>query len=186
MATSADYLPAGGERDPMHYTPQSSQRARGVECWAVLANLGRRGVGDLVERSCALARRFASGLRDGGHEILNEVVLNQVVVGFGSAARTDAVIAAVQADGTCWCGPTTWQDRRAMRVSVSCWATGEEDVDRSVAAINSAAGSVGLGDSRGGVILLDSRPSAAADRGPGGGSSLAGPLSAVGPAVVQK
>jgi glutamate/tyrosine decarboxylase-like PLP-dependent enzyme len=119
----------------MHYTPQSSQRARGAEVWAALAALGREGVADLVERSCRLARRAADSLRDSGHAILNDVVLNQVVVDFGDPDRTDAVIAAVQRDGTCWCGPTTWHGRRAMRVSVSGWSTTEEDIDRSIAAI---------------------------------------------------
>ena len=123
----------------MHFTPQSSQRARGAEVWAVLAALGREGVADLVERCCRLARRVADGMRESGHEVLNEVVLNQVVVDFGDPDRTDAVIAAVQRDGTCWCGPTTWQGRRAMRVSVSGWCTTEQDIDRSIAAIRACS-----------------------------------------------
>ncbi|MGE5287401.1 MAG: pyridoxal phosphate-dependent decarboxylase family protein [Micromonosporaceae bacterium] len=135
MRASAAYLTAGAEREPMEFTPQSSQRARGVECWAVLSHLGRDGVAALVERSCELARRFAEGLRAAGHTVLNDVVLNQVVAAFGDAERTDAVIAAVQKEGTCWCGPTTWQGRRAMRISVSCWATTRDDVDRSVEAV---------------------------------------------------
>ena len=78
-------------------------------------------------------------MRAAGFDVLNEVVLNQVLVSFGTAARTDAVIAAVQADGTCWCGPTTWHDVRAMRVSVSGWSTTEDDIDRSVAAVRACA-----------------------------------------------
>jgi 7-keto-8-aminopelargonate synthetase-like enzyme len=69
----------------------------------------------------------------------NDVVLNQVIVDFGDQARTGAAIAAVQEEGTCWCGPTTWRGRAAMRVSVSCWNTTEEDVDRSVAAVVACA-----------------------------------------------
>ena len=72
--------------------------------------------------------------------MLNDVVLNQVVVAFGDAARTDAVIAALQEDGTCWCGPTTWRGRRAMRVSVSGWNTTEDDIDASIAAVRACAG----------------------------------------------
>jgi glutamate/tyrosine decarboxylase-like PLP-dependent enzyme len=132
MQARAAYLVAEAEHEPMEYTPQSSQRARGAEVWAVLATLGRGGVAALVERSCALARRFAEGLAATGFQVLNEVVLNQVVVEFGDAERTAAVIAAVQEDGTCWCGPTTWQGRRAMRISVSCWATTDGDIDRSI------------------------------------------------------
>jgi glutamate/tyrosine decarboxylase-like PLP-dependent enzyme len=126
--------------EAMHLTPQSSQRARGAELWAALAALGRDGVAGLVDRTCGLARRFAGGMRAAGDEVLNDVVLNQVLVAFGDAPRTDAVIAAVQDDGTCWCGPTTWHGRRAMRVSVSCWNTTEDDIDKSVAAVQACAG----------------------------------------------
>lgn len=139
MAAPAAYLPGGATREPMHFTPQSSQRARGAEVWAALAALGRDGVAGLVERTCALARRFADGIREAGYQVLNEVVLNQVVVDFGDPARTAGIIAAIQDDGTCWCGQTSWRGRPAMRVSVSCWATTEADVDASVAAIRDCA-----------------------------------------------
>ncbi len=138
MEATASYLP-GSTATGMGLTPQSSQRARGVEVWAALASLGRDGVAELVDRSCALARRFAGGLREAGFDVLNDVVLNQVLVSFGSTEQTDAVIAAVQQDGTCWCGPTTWHDVRAMRVSVSAWSTTEDDIDRSVAAVRACA-----------------------------------------------
>ena len=138
MALSAAYLP-GFAGETIGLTPQSSQRARGVEVWATLAALGRDGVAELVDRSCRLARRFAEGVSSAGFEVLNHVVLNQVMVSFGSAETTDGVIAAVQDEGTCWCGPTTWQDRRAMRVSVSGWSTTEDDIDRSIAAVRECA-----------------------------------------------
>jgi glutamate/tyrosine decarboxylase-like PLP-dependent enzyme len=92
-------------------------------------------VADLVERCCRLARRFADRLASAGVEVVNDVVLNQVLVSFGDDARTDRVIDAIQRDGTCWMGGTTWRGRRLMRISVSNFATTEEDVDRSVAAI---------------------------------------------------
>ena len=101
--------------------------------------MGRDGLSDLIERNCRFAGRFAAELKKGGGEILNEVVLNQVLVAFGDAARTRQVIERVQQDGTCWCGPTEWQGRTAMRISVSSWATRDEDVDRSVEAILQAA-----------------------------------------------
>jgi glutamate/tyrosine decarboxylase-like PLP-dependent enzyme len=100
---------------------------------------------DLIERTCALATRFADGLRDAGYEILNDVVLNQVLVSFGTDARTRQVIEAVQRDGTCWCGGTRWHGRDAMRISVSNWATTETDVDRSLAAILRAAAAPSAG-----------------------------------------
>src|SRR5690348_5217665 len=132
----------------MHVTPQSSQRARGAEVWAVLAALGRDGVADLVDRTCALARRFADGMRGAGHSVANDVVLNQVVVDFGDEARTSAVIAAVQDEGTCWCGPTVWQGRAAMRVSVSAWNTTAQDIDHSVAAITQVSAQLGAAGQR--------------------------------------
>jgi glutamate/tyrosine decarboxylase-like PLP-dependent enzyme len=140
MSLTAAYLPQGGHREPSQYTPELSRRARGVEIWAALKSLGRGGLAELIERDCRLARRFADALRQAGCEILNEVVLNQVLVSFGGAARTRQVIERVQRDGTCWCGPTEWQGRTAMRISVSSWATRDEDVERSVAAILRAAG----------------------------------------------
>jgi glutamate/tyrosine decarboxylase-like PLP-dependent enzyme len=135
MGQSAAYYVAGEQREPMHYTPETSRRARGVEIWAALRSLGRSGLADLIERTCCYAERFADGLRNAGYDVLNDVCLNQLVVSFGSDAVTQRVIDEVQRDGTCWCGGTRWHDRAAMRISVSSWATTEADVDRSLAAI---------------------------------------------------
>jgi len=140
MAITAAYLPTTTPfRNPSDFTPELSRRARGVEVWAALRQLGRAGVADLIEGCCRHATAFAEGLEAAGFEILNDVVLNQVLVSFGDAATTRRVIAAVQEDGTCWCGPTEWQGRVAMRISVSSWATTAEDVQRSLAAIVRAA-----------------------------------------------
>jgi glutamate/tyrosine decarboxylase-like PLP-dependent enzyme len=139
MAVSAAYLLEPGLRDPMDYAPEMSRRARGVEIWAALRALGRSGLADLVERCCRHATRFADGLAAAGHRILNEVVLNQVLVSFGDAARTGRVIAAIQEEGTCWCGGTVWKGQAAMRISVSSWATTEKDVERSLASMLSIA-----------------------------------------------
>jgi glutamate/tyrosine decarboxylase-like PLP-dependent enzyme len=135
MAVTAAYLPQSAHREPSHFTPELSRRARGVEVWAALRSLGRSGLTDLIERNCRHARRFAEALAAGGCQVLNEVVLNQVLVSFGDAARTTQVIEAVQRDRTCWCGPTVWQGHTAMRISVSSWATRDEDVERSIEAI---------------------------------------------------
>jgi glutamate/tyrosine decarboxylase-like PLP-dependent enzyme len=136
MAITAEYLPTTSpHRNPSDFTPELSRRARGVEVWAALAALGRDGVADLVSRCCRHARRFAEGLRAAGFEVLNDVVLNQVLVAFGDAERTARAIAAVQAEGTCWAGITTWQGRTAMRISVINWATTDDDVERSLAAM---------------------------------------------------
>jgi glutamate/tyrosine decarboxylase-like PLP-dependent enzyme len=136
MAITAEYLPtAGPQRNPSDYTPELSRRARGVDIWAALETLGRSGVASLIEGCCEHARHFAAGLSAAGFEVLNEVVLNQVLVSFGQPARTLAVIAALQQDGTCWAGSTVWQGRTAMRISISSWATTSDDVEKSLAAI---------------------------------------------------
>ena len=135
MSFSAAYLIQGEQREPGLYTPEMSRRARGVEVWAALLSLGRSGLADLIERSCRHAARFAEGLSAAGCQILNDVVLNQVLVSFGDGETTRKVIAALQDDGACWCGGTVWQGHRAMRISVSSWATTEKDVQQSLNAM---------------------------------------------------
>jgi len=135
MTLKAAYIPTGARRDPGQFTPELSRRARGVEIWAALRSLGKAGLAAMIERTCAHARRFSSGLRSAGCDILNDVVLNQVLVSFGDAGTTLRVIDRIQQDGTCWCGPTTWQGRTAMRISVASWATTAEDVERSLEAM---------------------------------------------------
>ncbi len=135
MTLTAAYLEAGAQREPMYHTPEASRRARGIELWAALKSLGRSGLAALIEQTCAHAQRFAEGLRDAGWEVLNDVIINQVLVSFGAAERTQQVIRRVQEDGTCWCSGTVWQGKTAMRISVSSWATKNDDVERSLAAI---------------------------------------------------
>jgi glutamate/tyrosine decarboxylase-like PLP-dependent enzyme len=136
MTLAAAYIQESPlERDPREYVPEESRRARAVPVYAVLRALGRSGLRELVERCCRHARRFAEGLGGGGYEILNDVVLNQVLVSFGNPEKTRRVIAGIQNDGTCWCSGTEWQDRVAMRISVSSWATTDEDVEQSLEAM---------------------------------------------------
>jgi glutamate/tyrosine decarboxylase-like PLP-dependent enzyme len=135
MAISAAYLAPSDNREPWHYVPESSRRARAIELWAAMRSLGRSGLRELIERNCRQARLFAQILGDAGFTILNEVVLNQVLVSFGTPKQTRDVISAIQKDGTCWCGGTEWQGNTAMRISVSSWATTDEDVKRSADAM---------------------------------------------------
>lgn len=135
MAVSAAYLAPGAGREPWLFAPEASRRARGVEMWAAMRSLGRSGLSELIERNCRQARLFAQLLREAGFRILNDVVLNQVMVSFGSDEHTRRVIAGVQDDGTCWCGGTEWHGQAAMRISVSSWATTDDDVERSAAAM---------------------------------------------------
>jgi glutamate/tyrosine decarboxylase-like PLP-dependent enzyme len=140
MSLSAAYMVATPhERDPREFVPEESRRARAVPVYAALRALGKSGLTDLIDRCCRHARRFAAGLRSGGYEVLNDVVLNQVLVSFGHDDQTRRTIAAIQNEGTCWCGGTVWQGRTAMRISVSNWATTDDDVDRSLRAILNVA-----------------------------------------------
>jgi hypothetical protein len=148
--TPAHYLLRSpkGDRHASDWVPESSRRARAFPVYSVIRALGRKGIADMVDRSCALARRAADRLRVvSGIEILNEVVLNQVLLRFLPDPASDPsqieaftleIVRRVQADGTCWVGHTQWQGRTAMRISVSNWSTSESDIDRSVEAIHAA------------------------------------------------
>lgn len=139
---NAAYLTQTSQREPWQFTPDASRRARGIELWAGLRSLGRKGLQEMIERNCRQARLFADRLRRAGVRVLNDVVLNQVLVSFGSPEETRRIIAEIQADGACWCGGTVWQNQTAMRISVSSWATTDDDVERSVAAMIRIAKSV--------------------------------------------
>jgi glutamate/tyrosine decarboxylase-like PLP-dependent enzyme len=142
MAVTASYLVMQEDprrRDATNWTPEFSRRARGFAVYAAIRALGREGIAELVERSCAHARLFAELLEASGATILNNVVLNQVLVRFRDGETTQGVIQRVQKDGTCWLGGTEWQGEHAMRISVSSWRTTRDDVERSVAAILAAA-----------------------------------------------
>jgi glutamate/tyrosine decarboxylase-like PLP-dependent enzyme len=135
MTISGPYLATSELREPSHYVPEMSRRSRAIEIWAALRSLGSSGLADMIERNCRLAERLAVGLRQAGYSVLNDVVLNQVLVSFGEPEVTGRVIAEVQSEGSCWCGGTVWQGHTAMRISISNWATTDEDIDRSLASI---------------------------------------------------
>ena len=141
IGVQAEYLiqADGAVRDQMDWTPEFSRRARGFTVYAALRSLGRQGIAELVERTCAHARRFADELAAlPGFELLNEVVLNQVLFRFESDERTDEVLRRVQESGEAWLSGTMWDGRRAIRISVSNWQTSDEDVARTVAAFAAA------------------------------------------------
>jgi glutamate/tyrosine decarboxylase-like PLP-dependent enzyme len=120
-------------RDAMDWNPESSRRARGFTIYAAVRALGRKGISEMIERSCAHARRFAERLTELGAEVLNDVELNQVLFRFATDEETNAVLKAVQDDGSAWMGGTTWDGRAAIRISVSNWQTSDEDVERTLA-----------------------------------------------------
>lgn len=124
FASVAGYLPPDEGFEAMHHTPQSSQRARQIEVWAVLRTLGRAGVGRLVQQASDAAAAMADRLTDAdGFEVLNDVVLNQVLVRYRSPADTADLAAEIQRDGRIWAGTTSWQGDTALRLSVSSWKT---------------------------------------------------------------
>jgi glutamate/tyrosine decarboxylase-like PLP-dependent enzyme len=140
IAVDATYLQRGhGERNNGDWSPDFSRRARALPVYAALRALGRRGVARLVDGLCDRAAEFAQILgEDPRAEVINDVVFNQVLVRFGDGDgddATDRVIAGIQHDGTCWASGTQWRGRRALRISVSNWATTSEDVERSAAAM---------------------------------------------------
>jgi glutamate/tyrosine decarboxylase-like PLP-dependent enzyme len=148
MTIAASYLPpvSDGERDPTHFVPELSRRARGFATWAMFKHLGREGIAAMVERHCRLARRIADGLAsEPGLRVLNEVVLNQVIVRFGADEPPEAgdkltrdTIQRIQADGTCFMGGALWREQWVMRVSVTSGLTTEADADRTIEAVRQA------------------------------------------------
>lgn len=132
---AAGYLPPDSAFEAMHHTPQSSQRARQIEVWAVLRTLGRAGVAELVQRNSSCAVMVADRLQAAGLDVLNDVVLNQVLVRYRDGVTTERLVAAIQADGRIWCGPTTWQGETALRISVSSWKTTIADAERAAEVI---------------------------------------------------
>ncbi len=141
-SSAAYYMRNEGEPafyEPVDYTPETSRRGRGIDSWAAMLSLGKRGVIEMFEQCCDQAQIFAKALSGAGYEIPHEVVLNQVMVRFGDDARTHRVIRALQQEGTMWAGSTVWKGRAAMRISVSSWATTDADVTRSIEAICRAA-----------------------------------------------
>ena len=144
MSATAGYLVKGGPqqpRDPMDWDPMFSRRARAFAVYAALRSLGRPGVAELIERTCAHARAFASGVaRLPGCELLADVVINQVLFRFGDDQTTDRVLRHVNDSGEAWLSGTTFGGRRAIRLSVSNWQTTSEDIARVLEAFRRAAG----------------------------------------------
>lgn len=140
MGMHGDYLIHDVAGEPFDKVPEISRRGRAFPVWAVLRSLGRSGVTDLVDRLCRHARRFAEEIATiPGAEVLNDVVYTQVCVSFGSDEETEAVVARMLEDGTAWMTGSRWHGRSVLRVSVSSWATTDQDVERSVAALRRAA-----------------------------------------------
>ncbi|WP_419903892.1 pyridoxal phosphate-dependent decarboxylase family protein [Kiloniella sp.] len=141
MSVAAAYL-REIETAAQNYMPEFSKRARGIEIWAALKFLGRDGVDNLISGCCDLATYFAAGLEELGLSVLNDVVINQIVVSWDNADKTESLMQAVQQEGTCWFGPTIWKGHNAFRLSVSSWKIEKKDIDLSLQAIGNAMKSI--------------------------------------------
>jgi glutamate/tyrosine decarboxylase-like PLP-dependent enzyme len=137
MTIAASYLPAtaDGERDPSHYVPELSRRARGFPTWTIIKTLGRSGIAEMVARNCRVARLMAKLLaEEPGIAIGNRVVLNQVIIRFGADDApergdllTQETIRRIQKDGVCFAGGAKWRGKQIMRISVCGGETTEVD-----------------------------------------------------------
>jgi glutamate/tyrosine decarboxylase-like PLP-dependent enzyme len=140
FSARAAYLVVDDEkREQVDWNPEHSRRARGFAVYAAIRSLGRVGIAELVERTCAHARTFAARLEAMGAELLNSVELNQVLFRFSDDARTEAVLAGVQESGEAWMSGTVWDGRPAIRISVSNWQTSDDDVERTLDAFRALA-----------------------------------------------
>lgn len=140
MGMHGDYLIQSDAGDPLDKVPELSRRGRAFPVWAVLRALGRSGVADLVDGFVRHASAFADGLRAiDGARVLNDVVFTQVCASFGDDARTQDVVRRLLADGTAWMSGSRWHDRSVLRISVSGWATTDDDVRASLSALRRAA-----------------------------------------------
>jgi glutamate/tyrosine decarboxylase-like PLP-dependent enzyme len=128
-----------GPGDPFEKVPEFSRRARGVPVWAALRSLGRSGVIALIDGLIAHAQAFAAALeRMPGVDVLNDVVYTQVCVSFGSDERTRSITARLLAEGETWMSGSRWAGRDVLRISVSNWSTDDDDVAKSLAAVERA------------------------------------------------
>lgn len=142
MTTDAPYLTNGARSEPKDLVPEFSRRARGVEVWATIMELGAEGIAAMIERCCAHAKRLSNGLVEMGYTVLNEVALNVVVATIGTAEDILKIATLVQLEGECWFGTTRWNGRMAIRLSICSWATSESDIERTLAAISRITGRV--------------------------------------------
>lgn len=142
MMVAASYLPSvgAGERDPSHFVPELSRRARGFPAWAMIRHLGRAGIAAIVEANCRQARLIAETVSaEPGISVLNDVVLNQLILRFGDDdQRTLGTIDRLQQDAVAFAGGAKWMGKWVMRVSVSGASTTDDDARRSAEAIIAA------------------------------------------------
>jgi glutamate/tyrosine decarboxylase-like PLP-dependent enzyme len=138
LQASGDYVVFSEHRDGMLYGLEMSRRARGIELWALLKNLGRSGIDAMVAQLCQHAQTFAKGLTEHQFTIPNEVVFNQVLVQCETSELTQQTLKNIQESGECWCGGSMWHGKPVIRISVCSWATTDDDVQRSIRAFVAA------------------------------------------------
>lgn len=133
LTAQADYLVLDKDnRDPIHYSPEMSKRARAIELWACMKYLGKSGIDEMITGMHQHAKAIAQGLEHAGYNVLNEVVFNQVIVSCETEEKTKKLLSQVQQTGELWCGGSKWKGKEVIRISVCSWATTEADVKRVV------------------------------------------------------
>jgi len=142
MSITASYLPGAtaNERDPTNYVMELSRRARGFAMWAMIKQLGRAGVAQMVEQDIAVAQAMARGMAEiEGADLIAMPELNQFMVRFGASDElTRATIEQVQRDAIAFIGGSEWRGQWVMRVSVCSIATTPEDGTITVEAVRAA------------------------------------------------
>lgn len=140
FGVEASYLIDTSLREPSHFTPELSRRARGIDVWAALKHLGKKGFGNMIDQCCDHAYNFSKELEKIGFTIMNDVVINQVVfcLDNNDDTRLKDIMTRVQDSGKAWFGPTKWQGRTVYRMSVSSFETTQKDLEITLNAIKEA------------------------------------------------
>ncbi len=136
---SGSYIVTSEKRDGMFYTPEMSRRARVIEFWAIIKQLGTNGIDEMIYNMHARAVQFSKEIECvKGFTVLNDVVFNQVLVCCNTDEITTKIMEKIQEQRDCWVGGSVWKNKKVIRVSICSWATTKEDIEISVASFKRA------------------------------------------------
>ena len=138
MTVGGSYLTFSEHRDGSTYATEMSRRARGIVLWAVLRQLGKQGIAELMDHLCDCTDYFASQMVEAGFQMPNPPFFNQFFVKCDTEEHTKAVLAKIQASGTVWSGGAVWEGETVMRMSVCSHMTTHQSIEESVAVYKAA------------------------------------------------